>query len=55
MVFPPYYFGQIAEARHQPGTVSYSAKIQMGLFQATTDEMAQRLQKNRRCKRPWRK
>ncbi|HEY5253500.1 MAG TPA: creatininase family protein [Acidobacteriaceae bacterium] len=40
VVFPPYYFGQIAEARHQPGTVSYSAKIQMELLQATTDEMA---------------
>jgi creatinine amidohydrolase len=40
VVFPPYYFGQIAEARHQPGTVSYSAKIQMELLQATTNEMA---------------
>ncbi len=40
VVFPPYYFGQIAEARHEPGTVSYSAKIQMELLQATTNEMA---------------
>lgn len=40
VVFPPYYFGQIAEARHQPGTLSYSAHIQMELLQATTDEMA---------------
>jgi creatinine amidohydrolase len=40
IVFPPYYFGQIAEARHQPGTISYSAKLQMELLQATTDEMA---------------
>jgi creatinine amidohydrolase len=40
VVFPPYYFGQIAEARHQPGTVSYSARLQMELLQATTDEMA---------------
>ncbi len=39
VVFPPYYFGQIAEARHQPGTVSYSAHLQMELLQATTDEM----------------
>jgi creatinine amidohydrolase len=40
VVFPPYYFGQIAEARHQPGTVSYSARLQMELLQATTNEMA---------------
>ena len=40
VVFPPYYFGQIAEARHQPGTVSYPAHLQMELLQATTDEMA---------------
>jgi creatinine amidohydrolase len=23
VVFPEYYFGQIAEARHQPGTIAY--------------------------------
>lgn len=40
VVFPPYYFGQIFEARHQPGTVAYSAKMQMELLQETTDEMA---------------
>ena len=40
VVFPPYYFGQIAEARHEPGTVSYPAHLQMELLQATTDEMA---------------
>ena len=39
VVFPAYYFGQIAEARHQPGTVSYSWKMQLGLLQETTDEM----------------
>lgn len=40
VVFPPYYFGQIAEARHQPGTVSYPAHLQMELLQSTTVEMA---------------
>jgi Creatinine amidohydrolase len=40
VVFPPYYFGQIAEARHEPGTVSYSAPLQMELLQATTNEMS---------------
>lgn len=40
VVFPPYYFGQIFEARQQPGTLAYSAQLQMQLLQATTDEMA---------------
>ncbi|MGH9663390.1 MAG: creatininase family protein, partial [Bryobacteraceae bacterium] len=40
VVFPAYYFGQIFEVRHQPGTVAYSASLQLELLQATTDEMA---------------
>ncbi|HTY85666.1 MAG TPA: creatininase family protein [Silvibacterium sp.] len=40
VIFPPYYFGQIAEARQQPGTVSYSMHTQLDLLQETTDEMA---------------
>src|SRR5580704_8019614 len=40
VVFPEYYFGQIFEARHEPGTVAYSPKIQLELLQETTDEMA---------------
>jgi creatinine amidohydrolase len=40
VVFPEYYFGQIAEARHEPGTVSYSRSLQLELLQQTTDEMA---------------
>jgi creatinine amidohydrolase len=40
VVFPEYYFGQIAEARHEPGTVSYSREMQLALLQETTDEMA---------------
>ena len=40
IIFPAYYFGQIAEARHQPGTVSYSTHLQLDLLQETTDEMA---------------
>ncbi|HET6931227.1 MAG TPA: creatininase family protein [Candidatus Acidoferrum sp.] len=39
VIFPDYYFGQIAEARHEPGTVAYNAEMQMKLLQATTDEM----------------
>jgi len=40
VVFPEYYFGQIAEARHEPGTVAYSRSLQLALLQETTDEMA---------------
>ncbi len=40
LVFPAYYFGQIFEARHQPGTIAYSSALQMALLQETTDEMA---------------
>src|SRR6201996_1274848 len=40
VVFPEYYFGQIFEARHEPGTVAYSREIQLALLQETTDEMA---------------
>ena len=40
LVFPQYYFGQIFEARHEPGTVAYSAHMQLELLQETTDEMA---------------
>ena len=40
VVFPAYYFGQIFEARHEPGTLAYSAKLQLELLQETADEMA---------------
>jgi creatinine amidohydrolase len=40
VIFPQYYFGQISEARHEPGTIAYNADLQMKLLQATTDEMA---------------
>jgi creatinine amidohydrolase len=40
VVFPEYYFGQIFEAKHEPGTVAYSRQIQLDLLQETTDEMS---------------
>ena len=40
VVFPEYYFGQIFEAKHEPGTVAYSRGLQLQLLQETTDEMA---------------
>ncbi|MBZ5572287.1 MAG: creatininase family protein [Acidobacteriia bacterium] len=40
VVFPAYYFGQIFEGRHEPGTMAYSSHLQLELLQETTDEMA---------------
>lgn len=40
VVFPEYYFGQIFEARQQPGTVAYSLSTQLTLLQETVSEMA---------------
>ena len=40
VVFPEYYFGQIFEAKHEPGTVAYSRALQLQLLQETTDEMS---------------
>lgn len=46
VVFPEYYFGQIFEAKHQPGAVAYSLQLQLQLLQETTDEMARNGCKN---------
>ncbi|PYT28496.1 MAG: creatininase [Acidobacteria bacterium] len=40
IVFPEYYFGQIFEAKHEPGTMAYSAQLQQQLLRETTAEMA---------------
>jgi creatinine amidohydrolase len=40
VIFPQYFAGQIFEAKHQPGTIAYSAELQLRLLQETTDEMA---------------
>ncbi len=40
VVFPPYYFGQINEARNQPGTICYSPEVIWKLLQETCDELA---------------
>ena len=40
VVYPPYYCGQIFEARHQPGTIAYSTDLMWKLLQETCDEMA---------------
>jgi creatinine amidohydrolase len=40
VVFPPYYFSQIFEARHQPGTIAYSERLIFDLLQETCAELA---------------
>jgi len=40
VVYPEYYFGQIFEARQEPGTIAYSARLQLELLQETVEEMA---------------
>lgn len=40
VVFPPYYFGQIFEAKHQPGTIAYSHELIWNLLQETCDELS---------------
>jgi creatinine amidohydrolase len=40
VVFPPFYFGQIFEAQHQPGTMAYSPKLIWDVLQETLDQMA---------------
>ena len=55
VVFPEYYFGQISEARHEPGTVAYSRDLQLALLQATTGrDGSQWLQENPDCEWAWR-
>ena len=39
VVFPWYYFSQINEARHQPGTISYSPELIWKILQETLDEL----------------
>jgi creatinine amidohydrolase len=39
IVFPEYYFGQIFEAMHQPGTIAYSTHLQLELLKETASEM----------------
>ncbi|KAF0236255.1 MAG: hypothetical protein FD181_2908 [Prolixibacteraceae bacterium] len=39
VVFPWYYFSQINEARHQPGTIAYSPELIWKILQETLDEL----------------
>jgi len=40
VVFPPYFVGQIFEARHQPGTVAYSNELMWEMLDETCGELS---------------
>ncbi|MFO8001467.1 MAG: creatininase family protein [Marinilabilia sp.] len=40
IIFPYFYFGQIFEAKHQPGTLAYSNDLIWNVLQETCDELA---------------
>jgi creatinine amidohydrolase len=40
VIFPDYFYGQINEARHQPGTFALPSKVIWDLLEATCDEIA---------------
>jgi len=39
VVFPAYYFGQIDEARHEPGTIAYSRHMQSIRWIRSSEEL----------------
>jgi creatinine amidohydrolase len=40
LVFPEYYFGQIYEAKHQPGTIAYSPELAWNILEETCEELS---------------
>jgi len=40
IVFPPYFVGQIFEAKHQAGTIAYGSRTILDFLQQTCDELA---------------
>ena len=40
IIFPAYYFSQIFEAKHQPGTIAYSHETIWNILQETCDELS---------------
>ena len=40
IVFPPYFVGQIFEAKNQPGTIAYGSRMMLDFLQQTCDELA---------------
>ena len=39
VIFPEYFYGQINEARHQPGAFALPARLALDLLEATCDEI----------------
>ena len=39
VVFPEYYFGQIYEAKHQPGTIAYRPELTWSILTETCNEL----------------
>jgi creatinine amidohydrolase len=40
VVFPPYFTGQIFEAKHQPGTIAYSNELMWQMLEETCNELS---------------
>lgn len=40
VVYPPYYVGQIFEARHQPGTIAYSNELMWKMLEESCGELS---------------
>jgi len=40
VVFPPYFTGQIFEAKHQPGTIAYSPELMWKMLEETCNELS---------------
>jgi creatinine amidohydrolase len=40
IIFPEYYFGQIFEAKHQPGTIAYSSELIWKILEETCEELS---------------
>jgi creatinine amidohydrolase len=39
ILYPEFYFGQIFEAKHQPGTIAYSSKLVWDILEETCEEL----------------
>jgi len=40
IIYPEYYFGQIFEAKHQPGTIAYSPELVWKILEETCEELS---------------
>jgi creatinine amidohydrolase len=40
IVFPPYFVGQIFEAKHQPGAIAYSSELMWKMLEETCNELS---------------